>query len=77
MMSLPGRCATIQKETHHDPTIQKAITFHLRVQVSCCVLSEVPIPDIQGWGRRICQATSVSIVQAEGTGRGTGAECAT
>jgi putative transposase len=26
MMSLPGRRATNQMETHHDPTIQEAIT---------------------------------------------------
>jgi hypothetical protein len=42
-----------------------------------CVLSEVPIPNIQGCDRRICQATSVSIVQAEGTGRSAGTECTT
>ena len=56
MMNLPGRCATIQKETHHSPTIQKAITFIVRAQVSYRILPEVSIQDLQGCNRRICQA---------------------
>ena len=73
-MSLPGRRATNQKETHHDPTIQEAITQYLRVQVSYCVLPEIPIPDIEGWDRGIGKADGVSILQTKGAGRSTGVE---
>ena len=77
MMSIPERCAPIQKETHHAPMIQEAITFHLRVQVLYCVLSEVSISDLQRCNCRICQTTSLSVVQTERASRGNGVECAT
>lgn len=75
MMSLPGRRATASKETHHDQMIQKAITFAVQVQVSYSILSEVSVPNIQRRDRRICQATDLSSVQAERTGRSLGTEC--
>lgn len=76
MMSATGRRATNQKETHHDPTIQEVITFFVRMQVSCCILSEISVSDIQGRYRRVHQAIDLSIVSAERASRNSGIECA-
>ena len=64
------------KETHHDPTIQKAITYIVRVQVSYCILSEISIPDIEGRDRRICTTASIPIMRAKRADRSVGIECA-
>ena len=76
MMSATGRRATNQKETHHDPTIQEVITFSVRVQVSCCILSEISISNLQRNNRRDGQAISISTVQTERTSRSARAKCA-
>ena len=52
------------------------MTFAVWMQVPYCILSEVSLSDIQRCDRWICQATSVSTVQAKGASSGAGVECA-